>query len=101
MATAIIGKVVSKKGSAPAKAAKGKKPKAAKVESESKQTPVEAWVLKFRPNTIGRQIAELIVKGDMSNEEICKAVKDKHKSDTTIACVSWYKSKARKAGILK
>lgn len=60
------------------------------------------WVEKFRPNTIGRSIVELIVDGKKSNEEILTEVKKKNKGcETTIACIAWYKTRARKEGIIK
>lgn len=101
MATAIIGKVVSKKGSsAPVKAAKGKPSKAADktkpAEKPAKVAKPTTWPEKFREGTIGRTIAEEIKAGKLTNAEILAKVTSKHKSDTTLACVSWYKSKWNK-----
>ena len=103
MATAIIGKVVSKKSSKPAVKAKAqaKAKKPAKVEEKNKvaEKPTKAakpttWPEKFKAGTIGRTIAELIMDGTLKNNEILEKVKEKHsEASTTIACVSWYKSK--------
>ena len=99
MATAIIGKVVSKKGSKSAVEAKAKKPAKVveknKVEEKStKAAKPTTWPEKFKAGTIGRTIAELIMDGSLKNNEILEKVKEKHsEASTTIACVSWYKSK--------
>lgn len=87
-------KVVEKKAKAKAEKPKAKKAKAANP------AKVKAFVEKFRAGTIGRLTVEMIVAGDKSNDEILKAVKSKHKSSTTAACIAWYRSKARKEGII-
>jgi len=124
MATAIIGEVVSTKSAKPTKAdkkaskkptktvepkadkkASGKptktvEPKADKKASEKPTVSVVKWNEKFREGTIGRQTADLIMEGKLSNEEILAEVRATHKKNTTLACVTWYKSKARKEGAI-
>ena len=73
--------------------------KNAKPKKEAKKD--SSWAGKFRVGTIGRQIADEIVKGKMSNDEILEAVKKAHKSKTTYACVAWYRSHARKDGAVE
>ena len=99
MASAVIGKVVSKK-SQPSKADKKAKEKPAK-KVEQKEGKPKTWNEGFRAGSIGRLIADLIVEGKLSNEEILAKVKTDKKSETTLACISWYKSKARKAGVIE
>jgi hypothetical protein len=88
------------KAQAPKKASKPKveKPKAKTVKVNASKA--KAFVEKLRLGTIGRMTAELIVQGKMSNDEILKAVKAKHKGETTSACIAWYRSKARKEGAI-
>jgi len=80
------------------KTLKATKAKETKVKAKAKPKGVE----QFRAGTIGRQIAELIVAGKQTNDEILASVKKSHKDcDTTAACVAWYRSKLRKQGIIK
>jgi hypothetical protein len=86
--TAIVAtaKVVPMKNAEPKKVAKKDQP----------------WALKFRVGTIGRHIAEEIVRGTLTNDEIVSAVKKANaKAKTTYGCVAWYKSHARKAGVIE
>ena len=80
-----------------------KQPKAAKPKAKAKATkPSKNWAEKYRPGTIGRQIADAIVAGKLGNEQILEVVKKTHKgAKTTMCCVSWYKSAARKAEVIK
>lgn len=90
--TAVSAKEVAAKKAKPTKAAKQPAAKKAKPKG----------IEKFRPGTIGRQIAELIVAGKQTNDEILESVKKSHKGcNTTTACVAWYRSNLRKAGIIK
>jgi hypothetical protein len=60
------------------------------------------WAEKYRPGTIGRQIAEAILAGKLTNDQILEAVKKERKSaKTTYGCIAWYRSAARKAGVVK
>lgn len=92
------GEAVSNKP-VPMKNAKPKKePKSKKVQDAAPN----AWVEKYRPGTIGRQIAEAIAAGSLTNEQILEAVKKERKdAKTTYGCVAWYRSAARKAGVIK
>jgi len=56
---------------------------------------------KFRQGTIGRQTVDLIIQGKKTNDEILAEVKKTHKgASTTTACIAWYRSKARAAGVV-
>ena len=78
-------------------APKAGKPKVEKTKAKAKQFKASpAWAGKYREGTIDRQIAELIVAGKLSNDEIAKTVKTKHKSETNYRCVAWYRSQAKK-----
>lgn len=94
-----IASEIAKASKAKAKA-KGDKPKA-KGKAPAKMGAKD-FVAKFREGTIGRLTVELIVAGEKTNDEILKAVKGKHKdASTTSACIAWYRSKARAAGVIK
>lgn len=77
--------------------------KAAKKKPAKKLAKTDGgWAEKYRPGTIGRQIAEAILAGKLNNEEILADVKKvKTKAKTTYGCIAWYKSAARKAGVIK
>lgn len=94
----VEGEVVSSKP-VPMKNAKPKKtPKSKQV----KDAAPNAWVEKYRAGTIGRQIAEAIAAGNLTNEQILEAVKKERKdAKTTYGCIAWYRSAARKAGVIK
>lgn len=86
-----VGPVVSKTAPKVAKP-KGKTPKKADA---------GGWAEKYRPGTIGRMIAEAIIEGKLSNEAILESVKKAKKgAKTTYGCIAWYKSAARKAGVI-
>lgn len=82
---------------------KAEAPKIVKTKAKAKSAkPNKAWAEKYRPGTIGRQIAELILKGDLDNDKILSQVKKSHKTaKTTYGCVAWYRSAARKVGAIK
>jgi len=89
------------KGIATPKSAKAAKVVEAKVVKAANAKP-KKFEDKFRVGSIGRQTVELIVAGKLSNDEILKEVKKTHKdSQTTAACIAWYKSKCRKEGAIK
>lgn len=86
---------VSAKPAVPAKVVKSK------GKSTKPQTSGNEWAEKYRPGTIGRQIAEAILAGKMTNDQILETVKKERKdAKTTYGCIAWYRSAARKAGIL-
>lgn len=88
----------------PAKVVKMPKPKKTKKVVAGKVAKVEGgeWAEKYRVGTIGRDIAEAILGGKLSNEEILADIKKSHKSaKTTYGCIAWYRSAARKAGVIK
>ena len=77
---------------------KAKTPKSKQVKDAAPNT----WAEKYKAGTIGRLIAEAIVGGKMTNEQILEAVKkEKKDAKTTYGCVAWYRSAARKAGVIK
>lgn len=85
---------------------KSVQPMQSKVKTpESKQPKDSApstWAEKYKPGTIGRLIAEAIAGGKMTNDQILEAVKkEKKDAKTTYGCVAWYRSAARKAGVIK
>lgn len=82
--------------------AKNKKAKVAKGKAKPVKKEKPKGIAQFREGTIGRQIAELIVAGKQTNDEILESVKKAHKGcSTTSACVAWYRSTLRKRGITK
>lgn len=71
-----------------------------KAKTREKLSP-KSFADKFRPGTIGRQTVDLIIQGKKSNDEILAEVKKTHKgAETTTACIAWYRSKARAAGVI-
>ena len=85
------------------KAVKAAKSKAKKTKPAKMLVKTDGgWAEGYRPGTIGRQIAEAILAGKLNNEEILAAVKKaKVKAKTTYGCIAWYRSAARKAGVIK
>lgn len=78
------------------------KAKKSKATDAAPEAPVVSWADKYRPGTIGRMIAEAIVAGALTNEQILEAVKKERKdAKTTYGCIAWYRSAARKAGVIK
>jgi hypothetical protein len=73
-----------------------------KSKTNVKKMTMSSWAEKFREGTIGRLIAEGIAEGKMTNEQILESVKKAKKgAKTTYGCIAWYRSSARKAGVLK
>ena len=91
------------KAAVPSVEVKAQAPKVEKTKSKAKVAkPNKAWAESYRPGTIGRQIAEMILKGDLDNEAIlAKVKKDNKTAKTTYGCIAWYKSAGRKAGAVK
>jgi len=80
------------------KPAKGKELQAAKKKPEPKGKGGKVkWNEKYRPGTIGRMIADEIMAGKLDNQAILEKVKKEHKSKTTYACITWYRTHARAA----
>lgn len=98
----IVGKVVGKiPGGQMPKPAPKKTAKVVKGKVEAKVDGNE-WAEKYRVGTIGRDIAEAILAGKLSNEEILADIKKSHTAaKTTYGCIAWYRSAARKAGVIK
>ena len=84
---------------APAKPAKVVK---AKTSKKTAKPNGSEWAEGYREGTIGRMIAEAIIGGKLNNEAILETVKKAKKgAKTTYGCIAWYKSAARKAGVLE
>ena len=96
----------------PAKAAPAKvePPKAATQVKLMSEAERKAWVAAKREG-VGKTAYELIVAGKLNNAEILEEIKKRFKGkkdaegkpyvvNTTMACIAWYRSHARQAGVI-
>ncbi len=99
----------AKKGTIAPKPAEPTKPAKQQVKLLN-EAERKAWVAAKRQG-VGRVAYELIVAGKLSNAEILEAVKKQFKNakdkdgkpvavNTTMACIAWYRSHARQAGVI-